>query len=127
MAYKKNFKKLLDLKPNKTSWVHYKGFMLNRYDRRRLNKIIRFLNINDTTAALGILKVEGVSYKKDVQMVEVCIKCLKHGLACVAFNKDLWDNLLKLDNNYLTVVSSFDYFYILSVNKTIGEVTLDKF
>ena len=40
MVYKKRVQKLFDLKPvNNPFWFFYKGFVLNRYDRRRLNKI----------------------------------------------------------------------------------------
>ena len=61
MVYKKRVQKLFDLKPvNNSFCVFYKGFVLNRYDRRRLNKIIRFVKTNDTFKDFGILKVENI-------------------------------------------------------------------
>lgn len=128
MVYKKRVQKLFDLKPvNNPFWVFYKGFVLNRYDRRRLNKIIRFVKTNDTFKDFGILKVENICYKRDYQLVEICVLCLEYDYISVAVKKDLWENLLKFDINYLTVSHPLDFYYIVNVDKTVGEVTLNNF
>ena len=41
--------------------------------------------------------------------------------------KDLWINLLKFDINYLIVSHPLDFYYIVNVDKTVGEVTLNNF
>lgn len=130
MVYKKRVQKLFDLKPvNNPFWVFYKGFVLNRYDRRRLNKIISFVKTNDTFNTFGILRVEKICYKRDLQLVEITVLCLEYGYISVAVKKDLWDNLLKFNINYLTVNNPLPlkHFYMVNVDKTVGEVVLNNF
>ena len=45
----------------------------------------------------------------------------------VAVKKDLWENLLKFNINYFTISNPLDFYYIVNVNKTVGEVTLNNF
>ena len=52
---------------------------------------------------------------------------IEEGYRGVAVKKDLWINLLKFDINYLTVSHPLDFYYIVNVDKTVGEVTLNNF
>ena len=52
---------------------------------------------------------------------------IEYGYISVAVEKDLWINLLKFDINYLTVSHQLDFYYIVNVDKTVGEVTLNNF
>ena len=52
---------------------------------------------------------------------------IEYGYISVAVKKDLWKNLLKFDINYLTVSHPLDFYYIVNVDKTVGELTLNNF
>ena len=108
--YIQQTKKLCNVKSTKSRAVGCKGFILNRFDRRRLNKLIaifgnRFfcLKINYSsktyTFKFYLQRCERVSYFEYDSEYEVVFSCTDRRNRSFIVKESLWNDLLKFRND----------------------------
>ena len=112
--YIQQTKKLCNVKSTKSRVVGCKGFILNRFDRRRLNKLIaifgnRFFCLNfgrSFTFEFNLQRCERVSYFEydsgyfeHDSVYEVVFSCTDRRNRSFIVHESLWNDLLKFRND----------------------------
>mgnify|MGYP006907960587 CR=1 FL=1 len=131
MMYTHQTKKLSNLKgsPNSRA-VSCVGFILNRYDRRRLNKLInifgnKLISVKNALCSRNfyIEKCIRISYFEYDSEYVATFKCTDKIVLQVIIKENLFNDLLKYRNDCIDFdMCDYDLFYVKTLD--IGNMTL---
>ena len=133
------FKKLSKQSTGKDKRLHLKIFLGNRYDRRRLKFLISFLFENSTNRPILYDPVDKeeliperlliVSFDASCETFYFNIKYKNHDAndrCCnLVVSKELWDELIHLENKFFDLCFDIDDNYIVHIVKQhVGQACL---